>query len=110
MPWSRRGKALAAIYLLAVVGSALVWAIHAYPPAVLLTVVLTAPWSLLGYVLLYVGTMAFFGISGGAVATVAGTALLLVLFPALAVANVFMAATFRRAVARRRIRRGSPTG
>lgn len=110
MPESRRGKALAAIYLLAVGGSTLVWAIDPRVPAVLLTVVLTAPWSLLGYFVLYVGTMALWVLGGETVGTVAGTALLLVLFPALAVANVFMAAAFRRAIARRRIQRGSPTG
>jgi hypothetical protein len=103
MPESHRGKALAAIYLIAVAGSTLLWAVQgAYSPAVLLTVVLTLPWSILGYVVLYVASMVLMGLGGETGMTTAiWTALLLVLFPALAVSNVFIAQALRRAHERR---------
>jgi hypothetical protein len=110
MPQVRGSRVLAAVYLLAVAGSSLVWAIQgAYSSAVLLTVVLTLPWSFAGYAVLYIASLALAGLGNETVATAVATPLIPVLCLTLALCNVLVARALWRTKERNRIRRESPT-
>lgn len=107
VPKTLVGRAIAAIYVLGVVASTLIWVTQgAYSAAVAVTSALTLPFSPLAYVSLYFAGMALVG-SSSVVEAAIFTPLLLVLFPGIAVGNVFMARALWGAHLRRRPRRES---
>ena len=102
MPSSRAGRAAAAVYLLAVVSSALFWVVKGNSlPALMLTLALTLPWSLLAYGMLPLAGLVS---SSPNVQAVAFATLILLTFPGIAVSNVFLARALRRPCSRRRLR------
>jgi hypothetical protein len=100
-------RALAVVYVLAVVISTLVWLIQdAYSAAVWVTLALTLPWSPFGYVLLYIADAFLLG-SSAAVQVAVAWPVMLLLFPGMAVGNVLMARALWRARRRRQLHRDS---
>lgn len=102
VPKSRAGKVAAAVYLLAVVTSALIWVVKgSYLPALLLTLALTLPWSLLAYATLPLAALVS---SSPGVQALAVSMLIVLIFPSIAVSNVFLVRELCRACSKRRLR------
>ncbi|SOD99047.1 hypothetical protein [Blastococcus haudaquaticus] len=93
MPSSRHGRVLAVVYLLAVAGSVTTWMVQgAYSTALIITLLLTLPWSLAAYSLLMVAALAVLAGPGAdsGPGQVALTMLAVLLFLSAAAANVLM--------------------